>query len=72
MSGHTSGASELPTGTWKGDFPFLSKMKSTNVAGDMHIEMKCNKCKRVLVMKNYTESTIRANAEKGEYRIWYS
>lgn len=39
------------------------------VAGDMHIEMKCNKCKRVLVMKNYTESMIRANAEKGEYRI---
>ena len=39
------------------------------VSGDMHIEMKCNKCKRVLVMKNYTESMIRANAEKGEYRI---
>ena len=39
------------------------------VAGDMHIEMKCNKCKRVLVMKNYTESMIRANAKNGEYRI---
>ena len=39
------------------------------ISGDMHIEMKCNKCKRVLVMKNYTESIIRANAVKGEYRI---
>ena len=42
------------------------------VSGDMHIEMKCNKCKRVLVMKNYTESIIRANAVKGEYRIQYN
>lgn len=39
------------------------------VAGDMHIEMKCNKCKRVLVMKNYTENVIRAHAKNGELRI---
>ena len=39
------------------------------VAGDMHIEMKCNRCKRVLVFKNFTEEQIRANAINGEIRI---
>ena len=39
------------------------------VAGDMYIEMKCNRCKRVLVLKNYTEELIRATAVNGELRI---
>lgn len=42
------------------------------VSGDMHIEMKCSRCKRVMVMKNYTEGFLRAKAKNGEYRIWYS
>ena len=39
------------------------------VAGDIHIEMKCNRCKRVVILMNYSEKIIRANAKNGEYRI---
>ena len=39
------------------------------ISGDVHIEMKCSRCKRALVMKNYTESILRAKAKNGEYRI---
>lgn len=39
------------------------------IAGDVSIEMKCCRCKRVRVMKNYTESFLRARAKNGEYRI---
>lgn len=39
------------------------------VSGDMHIEMKCVRCKRVLVLKNYSEDMIRAGAVNGECRI---
>lgn len=39
------------------------------ISGDVHIEMKCSKCRRVLMMKNYTEDIIKTNAVKGEYRI---
>ena len=39
------------------------------IAGDVSIEMKCCRCKRVMVMKNYTESFLRAKVKNGEYRI---
>ncbi len=39
------------------------------VSGDMHIEMKCARCKRVLALKNYTEDMIRAVAVNNECRI---
>lgn len=39
------------------------------VSGDMHIEMKCSRCKRVMVLKNYTEDIIRAKAKYGEIRV---
>lgn len=39
------------------------------IAGDVSIEMKCCRCKRVMVMKNYTESFLRTRAKNGEYRI---
>lgn len=39
------------------------------ISGDVHIEMKCSKCRRVLIMKNYTEDIIKTHAVKGEYRI---
>ena len=39
------------------------------ISGDVHLEMMCSRCRRVLVMKNYTESFLRAKAKKGEYRI---
>ena len=39
------------------------------VSVDMHIEMKCSRCKRVMVMTNYTEGFLRAKAKNGEYRI---
>lgn len=39
------------------------------ISGDLHIEMKCCRCKRAMVMKNYTESFLRARAKNGEYRI---
>ena len=39
------------------------------ISGDVSIEMKCCRCKRVMVMKNYTESFLRARAKNGEYRI---
>ena len=39
------------------------------IAGDVQLEMKCCRCKRVMVMKNYTESFLRTRAKNGEYRI---
>lgn len=39
------------------------------ISGDMHIEMKCTRCKRVMVLKNYTEILIRKEAIKGALRI---
>ena len=39
------------------------------ISGDVHLEMMCSRCRRVLVMKNYKESFLRAQAKKGEYRI---
>lgn len=39
------------------------------ISGDVQLEMKCSRCKRVMVMKNYTESFLRARAKNGEYRI---
>ena len=39
------------------------------ISGDMHIEMKCTRCKRVMVLKNYTEILIRKEAIKGTLRI---
>ena len=38
-------------------------------SGEVHAEMKCCRCKRVLVLKNYTESFLRAKAKNGECRI---
>ena len=39
------------------------------ISGDVQLEMKCCGCKRVMVMKNYTESFLRTRAKNGEYRI---
>lgn len=39
------------------------------ISGDMHIEMKCTRCKRVMVLKNYTEKLIRVNAKNNTFRI---
>ena len=39
------------------------------IAGDVSIEMKCCRCKRVMVMKNYTESFLRVRAKNGEIKI---
>ena len=39
------------------------------VSGDLHIEMKCCKCKRVMVLKNYTEKVIRTKTINGVLSI---
>lgn len=39
------------------------------ISGDVQLEMKCCRCKRVLVMRNYTESFLRARAKDGEFKI---
>ena len=39
------------------------------ISGDVQLEMKCCRCKRVLVMKKYTESFIRAKVKNGEFKI---
>ena len=39
------------------------------ISGDVHLEMMCSRCKRVLVLKKYTESFIRRRAKNGEYWI---
>ena len=33
------------------------------------ITIKCSRCKRVMILKKYTEGMIRAHAEKGVFRI---
>ena len=33
------------------------------------ISLKCTRCKRVLVLKKYTEGMIRKRADKGVFRI---
>lgn len=39
------------------------------ISGDLQIEMKCDRCKRVLVLKNYTEAAIRAQAVDGIFKV---
>lgn len=41
------------------------------MAGDMtvEIEMKCSRCKRVLLLKKYSEALIRRKAVNNEIRI---
>ncbi|MBQ2923187.1 MAG: hypothetical protein IJE60_08920 [Tyzzerella sp.] len=39
------------------------------ISGDVELEMMCSRCKRVLVLRNYTESIIRTRTKNGEYRI---
>ncbi len=39
------------------------------ISGDMSVEIKCNRCKRVILMKGYTEERIRAQAKQGIYSI---
>ncbi len=39
------------------------------VSGNMHIEMKCTRCKRVMILKSYTEKIIRNEAIKGIFKI---
>jgi len=39
------------------------------ISGDINIEMKCSRCRRAMVMKNYTESFLKSRAKNGEYRI---
>ena len=39
------------------------------ISGDVELEMMCSRCKRVLVLRNYTESILRARARNGEYRV---
>ena len=39
------------------------------IAGDVQLEMKCCRCKRALVMRNYTEGFLRARAKNGEFKI---
>ena len=34
------------------------------------ITIKCNRCKRVMMLKKYTEGMIRKRADKGVFRIW--
>ena len=33
------------------------------------ITIKCNRCKRVMMLKKYTEGMIRKRADKGVFRI---
>ena len=40
------------------------------ISGDVHLEMMCPRCKRVLVLKKITRSYIEVRAESGEYKIW--
>jgi len=39
------------------------------VAGDMCLEIKCGKCKKLLGVIKFTENHIRSHAQNGEYRI---
>ena len=39
------------------------------ISGEVNLEIACSRCKRAMVMKNYTESFLRAKAKNGEYRI---
>lgn len=39
------------------------------MAGDMTVEMKCSRCKRVLLLKKYSEALIRRKAVNNEIRI---
>ena len=39
------------------------------ISGDVQLEMKCCRCKRVFVMKNYTESFLRTRSKNGEFKI---
>ena len=39
------------------------------VAGDMCIEIKCSKCKKLIGVLSFTESHIRGKAVNGEYRV---
>ena len=39
------------------------------ISGDVHLEMICPRCKRVLVLKNYTEKFLRTRAKNGEHYI---
>ena len=34
------------------------------------ITIKCNRCKRVMMLKKYTEGMIRKRADEGVFRIW--
>ena len=34
------------------------------------ITIKCNRCKRVMMLKKYTEGMIRKRSDKGVFRIW--
>ena len=39
------------------------------VAGDMCLEIKCSKCKKLIGVIQFTEDYIRSKARNGEYRI---
>lgn len=44
----------------------------TGVDSSLHlegIELKCEKCKRVLRLKNYTEKLLAEQSEKGVFRV---
>lgn len=39
------------------------------VAGDMWLEIKCSKCKKLIGVIKFTEDYIRSKAKNGEYKI---
>ena len=46
-----------------------NKLLFNYISGDLHIEMKCERCKRVLTFKNYEEKYVRMNSKNGIFRV---
>lgn len=46
-----------------------NKLLFNYISGDLHIEMKCERCKRVLALKKYQEKYVYMRSMNGILRV---
>lgn len=46
-----------------------NKLLFNYISGDLHMEMKCERCKRILVLKKYREKYIGMHSTNGIFRV---